>query len=144
VPGAQRTTFTAAEDSQAAAWANGYAAGLAAAHPQLAGLKVQGLYPVFDQGGAAPIGVLARLEAPTVVPSVDLDLIRFADGSPQLIPAEVRNLRELEAIYEFASATVVHLDIAPLPGDADDPSTATQVIPLPGQQKSDPRFGGSD
>jgi hypothetical protein len=144
VPGAQTSVLSAGQAAQASSWATGYLAALIADHPELTGLTIEGLYPVFDQGGAAPVAVMARMAAPKAIASVDLDLIRFKDGAPELLPSRVENLRVLEAIYRFDTSTVIHLDISPLPADGADPATATRVIPLPGQQKTDDRFGGTD
>jgi hypothetical protein len=144
VPGAAQESFSAPQDTEATIWASTYLTALITAHPQLTGMRVEGLYPVFDQGGAAPIGVMSRMVAQAQIPEVDLDLIRFSDGAPVLLPSRVEHLRALEAIYQFDITTVIHLGISPRASDAADPGTATRVTPLPGQQKTDGRFGGSD
>lgn len=140
----QRDDLTGAELTRATDWAKGYAASLAAAHPELAGLTVNGVFPVFDEATPLPIGAMARLVLPAAVGTVQLELIRSRGEVPERVPSVVTNLRSLDAVYEFQDSEVIFLGVSPLSTDAAQPETATQVRPVSPETHRDPAFGGED
>jgi hypothetical protein len=140
----QRTDLTGPELQRATTWAAGYAASLIAAHSELAGLRVRGIFPVFDETSPVPIGAMARMVLPTAVPSVELDLIRSKGEVPERVRSEVTQLRALDAVLEFKDAQVSFLGISPLPDDAAHPESAAQARPVDPEAHRDPGFGKED
>jgi hypothetical protein len=139
-----RSTLDTMEQQQATTFAAGYVSQLVDQHPELHGLTVAGISPVFDEHTPHPIGAMARLTLPAAVPSVTLDLIRLHKNTPEVITSQITNLRALEVIYLFAQAQVVHLGIEPQPGDAADPATATAVTPVDPGGHASPDFAGAE
>lgn len=136
-----RATLDPAERQQAAAWADRYAAGLGRLHPELRGLRVTTIAPVFDESTPTPIGALVRLVAPSPVPRVTMDLIRSRGERAEQVPAVITRLRALDVIYEFRSGSVSFLGISPQSGEASDPGSATVLEPVAPEQHRDPAFG---
>jgi hypothetical protein len=137
----QRSDLTGAELQHATALASTYVAALVADHVELAGLKVRGIFPVFDEASPVPIGAMARLVLPGVVPSVEMELIRSKGEVPQRLHTEITDLRSLDAIFEFRGDEVIFLGISPLAGDVSDPANATQARPVDPEAHRDPAFG---
>lgn len=140
----QRTTLDRPELQQATTWGAQYVATLAQQHPELSGLTVQNIAPVFDESAPTPIGAMLHLITPAAVPRVVMDLIRSRDETPQRVPSAITQLRALDVIYEFQSGAVTFLGISPQPGDAMDPATATELRPLDPEKYRDPGFGDDE
>jgi hypothetical protein len=140
----ERTTLTGTEFTAAKAWAKAYAASLVSAHPELAGLSVQGIFAVFDETNTVPIGAMARFMLPAAVPSVELDLIRSKAEVPEAVPSQITQLRSLDAIYEFAGRHVLFLGISPQRDDAADPASETMSRPVDPEKHRDSNFGSDD
>jgi hypothetical protein len=140
----ERTTLTGTEFADATTWAEAYAASLVSAHRELAGLRVQGIFAVFDETTTVPIGAMARLALPAAVPSIELDLIRSKAEVPEAVPSQISQLRSLDAIYEFAGRHVLFLGISPQAGDAADPTSETVARPVDPEAHRDSDFGKDD
>jgi len=100
--------------------------------PPLAGMTVANVWPVYEEDGAQPIGAMAHLVTPQIVPTSIIGLIRTSNGVHQVVESEVTNLVGLDAILNFKTGEVVTLSISPADGFAADPATATVVTPLAG------------
>lgn len=140
----ERAALTGAEQERARRWAAGYVADLVRARPELAGLRVAGIFPVFDEARPRPLGALARLVTPRLVPSIQLDLVRSRGERPEPVPSVVTNLRALDVIYEFAGDEVIFVGISPQPADAADPRTASVARPVRPAEHRDPLFADVD
>ena len=139
-----RTALTTAEQSEASTFAESYVVELVGKAPQLTGLAVDSIAPVFDEVAPEPIGAMVRLVVPAVVASVQLDLIRLHDSTPESIPSTITNLRALDVIYLFVGERVIHFGIEPQPTDAQDPKAATAVTPIDPNSHRNPAFGGNE
>jgi hypothetical protein len=142
-----RSTLEALSDSQrrqAGSLSAEYVAGLVREHPQLAGLTVTALIPVYDEATPLPVGVMARLSLPSVVPVVTMSLVRSRRGEPEPIESMITNLRGLDVIVLLSSGQVINVGVTPQAGDALVPATATRVRPIDPEQHRDPAFGDDD
>jgi hypothetical protein len=137
----QRTDLTGPELTRAKSLAEQYVASLVAAHAELTGLTVQGIFPVFDETSPAPVGAMARLVLPATVPSVELDLIRSRNEVPELVPSHITQLRSLDAIFEFGRGRVLFVGLSPLGSDAASPGTIAQARPVDPEAHRDAGFG---
>ncbi|MCU1503870.1 MAG: hypothetical protein JWM12_3224 [Ilumatobacteraceae bacterium] len=128
----------------AESWSAALATRLVQDHPELAGLTVSALFPVFDEDTPQPVGVMARLALPAAVPAVTMDLVRSHHGTPEPITSLITNLRGLDVIRMFATQRVVIVGVTPQEDDAADPATATKVRPVEPEQHRDPDFESAD
>jgi hypothetical protein len=99
---------------------------------------------VYGEKEAEPIGAMFRLPLPSVVPAIQLDLIRTKHNKPETVASRVTNLRALDLIYAFDGSQVIHFGIEPQPTDAADPDTATRVQPIDPVGAADSVFAGTD
>ena len=143
-PGVAREALTDVEVAQVRSVVLAYVDELVLHDARLAGLEVRSISPVFDEEGAHPIGAMARLLLPSVVPDVTIVLVRSRRGVSELIKSEVTNLRALDAIVLLANDVIVSVAIAPLASDAADPGTVTKAHPVDPETHRDAKFGDTD
>ena len=143
-PGVAREALTDVEVAQVRSVVLAYVDELVLDDARLAGLEVRSISPVFDEEGAHPIGGMARLLLPSVVPDVTIDLVRSRRGVPESIESEVTNLRALDAIVLLANDVIVSVAVAPLASDAADPATVSKAHPVDPETHRDAKFGDTD
>lgn len=139
-----RTDLTGPERARTQTWAAGYARQLAAAHPELARLRVAGVFATFDEVTPVPTGALVRFALPERVPRLQLDLIRSRGEVPERVPSEVTNLRGLDVIYEFSGGEVIFIGVAPQDDDASTPDEIAVARPLVPGRQADPAFSDDE
>ena len=141
---ATREPFSRAQLARAQSLASGFVARLVSDTPELTGMTVAAMAPVFDEDTLHPIGAMARLQLPAVVPSVTLGLVRSRAGAPEVVESEITNLYGLDAIILFTTGQMVTLAVAPEASFANDPATATMVRPVAPDSHRSPEFGDTD
>ena len=137
-------TLTAEQSAEATTFATTWRTDLVAQHPELAGLSAPEITPVYEERSAGPVGARAVYRLSSVIPEIQLDLVRLHTSGPETLPSTIDNLRALEMIYLFDGEQVVHVGIVADPTDASDPAGAAVVHPIDPEQHRSTDFGGNE
>lgn len=141
--------WTSAREADAQRLAAAWAQSVVRGHPALRGLVVDSVSPVYNEGEPDPMGVHveARLPGPVDAPGLTLFRGRVGlDGKtivPEPLRANVKNLRGLSAMIQFADNQVYSLTPLPTLGEADSPETSTSVEFLEPAKIADSRLAAA-